>query len=215
VISPPLANIVLNYLDWHIEGHSYHFVRYADDFIVLTQSQAEAEKALNLVKDFLATQLSLKLNLEKTKIITCGKGFDFLGFSISSCGVRIRSKSVEKFRDKVRKLTIRSHNLDQEAIMKLNRVIRATANYFATTFSNCHYQFSELDKWIRRPLRCMKYKSISRRQNLRMRVKHIRRLGLLSWVDSCLIVKERMIDSPVRGNLCRSRPVRENPALAG
>lgn len=209
VISPLLANIVLNYLDWHLEDHGYPFVRYADDFIVLTQSQAEAEKALILVKDFLATQLGLELNLEKTKITTCGKGFEFLGFSISSRGVRIRPKSVEKFRDKVRKLTIRSHNLDQQAIMKLNRVIRGTANYFATTFSNCHYQFTELDKWIRRRLRCMKYKSISRRHNLRMRVKYVRRFGLLSLVDLCPIVKEQSIDSPVRGNLCRGRPVRE------
>ncbi len=32
---------------------------------------------------------------------------------------------------KIRTLTIRSHNLDAEVIMKLNRVIRGTVNYFA------------------------------------------------------------------------------------
>lgn len=191
VISPLLANIVLNYLDWHLEEHDYRFVRYADDFVVLTQSNAEAEKALTGVKDFLNKELGLELNLEKTKITTAGKGFDFLGFCMSSRNVRIRSKSVEKFRDKVRKLTIRSHNLDQEVIEKLNRVIRGTANYFDTSFSNCHNQFEQLDKWIRRRLRCMKFKSISRRHNLRMRNKHFRRLGLLSLVDLCPIVKER------------------------
>jgi len=189
VISPLLANIVLNYLDWHLEDHGYRFVRYADDFVVLVHSKAEAEKALKLVRHFLSTGLSLELNLEKTQITTYGKGFDFLGFSISSRYVRIRTKSVEKFRDKVRKLTIRSHNLDQHVIKKLNRVIRGTANYFATSFSDCHYQFIKLDKWIRRRLRCMKYKSISRRHNLRMRVKHIRRLGLQSLVDLCPLSK--------------------------
>lgn len=191
VISPLLANIVLNYLDWHLEEHGYHFVRYADDFVVLTRIEAESERALTVVRDFLSTELGLELNLEKTKVTSAGKGFDFLGFGISSRSVRIRAKSVEKFRDKVRKLTIRSHNLEHKVIEKLNRVLCGTANYFATSFSNCHRQFVELDKWIRRRLRCMKFKSISRRHNLRIRVKHFRRLGLLSLVDLCPVVKER------------------------
>jgi RNA-directed DNA polymerase len=189
VISPLLANIVLNYLDWHLEDHGYRFVRYADDFVVLVQNKAEAEKALKLVRYFLSTELSLELNLEKTQITTYGKGFDFLGFSISSRYVRIRTKSVEKFRDKVRKFTIRFHNLDRKVIEKLNRVISGTANYFATSFSNCHHQFRELDKWIRMRLRCMKFKSISRTHNLRMRVKHFRRRSLLSLVDLCPLSK--------------------------
>lgn len=193
VCSPLLANIVLNRLDWHLGNHGYQFVRYADDFLVLTKTKAEAEKALEAVRQFLRTELSLELNLEKTQIITYGKGFDFLGFSISSHYSRIRTKSVEKFQDKVRKLTIRSHNLDHEVIEKLNRVIRGTANYFATDFSNCHFQFQQLDKMVRRRLRCMKYKSISRRHNLRMRIKHLRRLGLLSLVDLCPVCQRATI----------------------
>jgi RNA-directed DNA polymerase len=190
VISPLLANIVLNYLDWHLEDCGYRFVRYADDFVVLTKTKAEAEKALKKVRHFLTTQLSLELSMEKTQIITYGEGFDFLGFSISSRWVRIRTKSVERFRAQVRRLTIRSHNLNQEVIKRLNRVIRGTTNYFVTSFSNCHYQLCELDKWIRKRLRCMKYKSISRRHNLRMRVKYFRRLGLLSLANLCPVAKE-------------------------
>jgi RNA-directed DNA polymerase len=190
VISPLLANIVLNYLDWHLEEHGYHFVRYADDFVVLCQTKAEAEKALTIVSRFLTKELGLKLSSEKTRITTFGNGFEFLGFAISSQYVRMRTKSVERFQDKVRKLTIRSHNLDRKVIEKLNRVISGTANYFATSFSDCHYQFEKLDKWTRRRLRCMKYKSISRRHNLRMRLKYFRRFGLLSLVDLCPVVKE-------------------------
>ena len=48
----------------------------------------------------------------------------------------IREKSREKFKETVRKLTIRSRNLDTKAIEKLNRVIRGTINYFATPFTS-------------------------------------------------------------------------------
>ena len=72
------------------------------------------------------------LSPEKTKITTYGKGYEFLGFSLSSRSRRMRDKSVQKFKAKVRELTVRKHNLDREAIEKLNRVIRGTANYFAT-----------------------------------------------------------------------------------
>ena len=37
---PLLANIVLNHLDWQLHQRGYRFVRYADDFVVLTQIQS-------------------------------------------------------------------------------------------------------------------------------------------------------------------------------
>ena len=44
VISPLLSNIVLNHLDWVLEQHGYKFVRYADDFVVLCETKAQAGK---------------------------------------------------------------------------------------------------------------------------------------------------------------------------
>ena len=95
----------------------------------------------------------------------------------------MRPKSVEKFKTKVRELTPRHHNLDQQVIVKLNRVIRGTANYFATTYSNVGDRFRGLDRWIRMRLRCMKYKRKSRADNGRFRLRHFRRLGLLFLSD--------------------------------
>ena len=95
----------------------------------------------------------------------------------------MRAKAVEKFKDKVRELTPRSHNLEAGVIMKLNRVIRGTANYFATSFSKCGDCFRTLDRWIRMRLRCMKYKRKSRTDNGRIRLRQFRRLGLLSLSD--------------------------------
>jgi RNA-directed DNA polymerase len=44
VISPLLANITLNSLDWLLDEHDLKFVRYADDFVVLCRSRAQAAK---------------------------------------------------------------------------------------------------------------------------------------------------------------------------
>jgi RNA-directed DNA polymerase len=190
VISPVLANIVLNHLDWQLHAKGLKFVRYADDFVVMCKSIPQAEKALEFVKHVIEQDLELQLSPEKTKIVKLSEGFEFLGFYISSYSVRMRKKSEEKFKMKIRMLTTRSHNLEAEVIKKLNRVIRGTVNYFATPFSTTITQFNHLDAWIRKRIRCMKYKRIWYSDNRRMKNKHIYRLGLLRCGELCLAVKE-------------------------
>ena len=82
VVSPLLANIVLNHLDGRLQAAGYRFVRYADDFVVCCQSHAQAEEALTLVTQTL-TELGLSLSPDKTRITTYGKGYSFLGFVLS------------------------------------------------------------------------------------------------------------------------------------
>ncbi len=182
VISPLLANIALNSLDWQLHNAGYRFVRYADDFVVLCKNEVQVQEALTLVQQHL-TSLGLTLSAEKTKTTQFREGFAFLGFAISAWSVTMRPKAVEKFKDKVRELTRRSHNLDATVIRKLNSVIRGTANYFAPSFSHVGDLFRGLDRWIRMRLRCMKYKRKSRADNGRMRLQHIRRLGLCSLTE--------------------------------
>ena len=179
VISPLLANVVLNQLDWRLEKAGYRFVRYADDFVVACASRQEAKAALELVEEVMA-DLGLSLSPEKTKIASYGKGYEFLGFRLSSKSRTMRTKSLEKFKTKIRELTRRCHNLDVRAIEKLNKVIRGTANHFATNFSTCKRHFLKLDKWIRMRVRCMKFKRKSEFDNYRLRQGSFdKKLGLL------------------------------------
>jgi group II intron reverse transcriptase/maturase len=182
VISPLLANIALNSLDWRLHDAGYRFVRYADDFVVLCRNETQVQEALDLVQQQL-TALGLTLSAEKTKTTKFREGFAFLGFVLSSWSVTMRPKSIEKFKTKVRELTPRRHNLDQTVFRKLNRVIRGTANYFATTFSNVSDLFRGLDRWIRMRLRCMKYKRKSYADNGRLRLQHLHQRCLLSLSD--------------------------------
>ena len=200
VISPLLANIVLNRLDWQLHEAGFRFARYADDFVVLCQHKREAQEALNLVREVLENELGLSLSPEKTMITTYGKGYEFLGFHLSSRSRRMRDKSVQKFKVKVRELTVRKHNLDARVIEKLNRVIRGTANYFATRFSTCRWEFQKLDSWIRMRLRCMKVKRKNYNDNRRLRVRFFRRkLGLLTLEEFCTR-RDR------HGHVCRVTP---------
>lgn len=182
VLSPLLANIALNFLDWQLHDAGYRFVRYADDFVVLCRQQHQAEEARQLVER-LVTSLGLKLSPEKTKVTKFLEGFTFLGFEITHRAYRMRAKSVEKFKDRVRELTVRSHNLDAAAVTRINAVIRGVANYFATTFSTVTKQFETLDRWLRMRLRAMKFKRKSKEDNWRLKNKHLQHLGLLSLSD--------------------------------
>lgn len=45
VISPLLANIYLNELDWELNAHNIRFVRYADDFLLFAKTKEDIQKA--------------------------------------------------------------------------------------------------------------------------------------------------------------------------
>ena len=80
VISPLLSNIYLNPLDHLMAKHGIQMVRYADDFVLLCQNKAQAEDALQEVKDW-TQQAGLILHPEKTRIVhAVTEGFDFLGY---------------------------------------------------------------------------------------------------------------------------------------
>jgi RNA-directed DNA polymerase len=209
VVSPLLANIALNDLDRHLAEHGFRFVRYADDFVVLCRTEAEAKEARTLVERLLADQLGLTLSAEKTKVTRFHEGFTFLGFDIQSRFVRMRAKSLENFKAKVRRVTLRSHNLDAQLVEQLNRVIRGTANYFTKPWSHCGDTYRSLDRWIRMRLRCIKYKRKSRKDNVRFRLKRLKRLGLLSLTDLRAACVARSSPVPQPGPFPRNRPVRE------
>jgi RNA-directed DNA polymerase len=185
VVSPLLANIVLNRFDHELDKAGYKFVRYADDFVILCKTEIQAMTALTFAKDILEKEMGLELSAEKTKIVHVKEGFDFLGFHFTHQGITMREKSVEKFKEAVRNATIRSRNLDSRVIEKLNRVIRGTVNYFACPITNTLKQFKKLDGQIRNRLRSMKTKCISKTNNWKVKNKHLTNMGLLSCIPLC------------------------------
>lgn len=215
VLSPLLANAALNFLDWHLDQLGYRFVRYADDFVVLCRTQRQAREARQAVEQFVE-QLGLALNAEKTHVTTFRKGFAFLGFDVSSYSVKMRAKSVEKFKDRIRELTARSRNLDARTIEQLGGVVRGVAGYFATWFANCAGLFRTLDRWLRMRLRCMKLKRKSKTANYRIRIRHLRRRGCVFLSDYLVPPEGKFEAVPLRRQFRRPpRPSRKGRRAAG
>jgi len=135
--------------------------------------------------------LGFQLSREKTKLTSLAKGYAVFGFTLSSRSRRMRPKSVKKFTDKIRELTPRKFNLDGDRIEQLNRVIRGTAQYFATDFFTARELLHTLDSWIRMRLRCMKTKRNSFPDNPQIRNKVFDRLGLLTLERLALCRQDR------------------------
>ncbi len=78
VVSPMLANLVLDQFDEHLALFGQKAVRYADDFAILCRTPSEAEDALELT-EYLLAELRLALNAEKSQVTSFDQGFGFLG----------------------------------------------------------------------------------------------------------------------------------------
>jgi RNA-directed DNA polymerase len=155
VISPLLANIYLDPLDRLMAEHGYPMVRYADDFVILTRSHAEAEAALAVVKAWVATN-GLTLHPEKTRIANCrkkGNGFEFLGYRFERGRRDVRKKSLDKLKETIRAKTKRTRGQNLAfVIADLNRTLRGWFGYFKHAHSST---FRQIDGMIRRRLRAM------------------------------------------------------------
>jgi len=162
VLSPVLANIYLNPLDHRMEGKGFKMVRYADDFVVLCGTKADAEAALEAIRGWMG-EAGLELHPEKTRIVDAGAGdkFEFLGYRFEKGRRWPRKKSLDKFKDKVRHITKRlnGHSLDA-IIAKLNPCLRGWFNYFKHS-RKCI--FKDLDGWTRKRLRAILKKRSKRK----------------------------------------------------
>lgn len=151
VISPLLANIYLDPLDWLMLDRGYEMTRYADDFVVQCQTKAEAIQALETIRLW-TEEAGLALHPTKTRIVNADSEiFEFLGYKFKM-GMKFPSdKSIRKFRDNIRKQTRRcnAHSL-QTILARIRPIQRGWFEYFKHAHRN---SFPEQDKWIRRRLR--------------------------------------------------------------
>lgn len=152
VISPLLSNIYLNPFDHLMSEQGYEMVRYADDFVILCQDQAQAEAALEAVRQWTEAN-GLRLHPDKTRIVNASQkgGFDFLGYHFERGMKWPRQKSEKKLKDKIRLLTKRTNGHSLPAIItNMNPILRGWFQYFKHSHWNV---FRSIDGWVRMRLR--------------------------------------------------------------
>ena len=104
-LSPLLANILLDELDVELGERGHKFVRYADDFVILCGSPRAGQRILRSVRRYLADQLKLIVNEAKSRVVKLAEA-SFLGFKIVRRQVRWTTKSLKKFKAKVKLIEV-------------------------------------------------------------------------------------------------------------
>lgn len=201
VISPLLANIYLNELDWTLDQHGVKFVRYADDFLLFAKTKEEIKQAEEVTKQVLK-ELGLEISVEKTKIVDFNDDdFDFLGFTFEHWRYRkkdgkpyyIAKPKEETWRDfrlKIKGRTRKTLTLSKEKwFERVNPIIRGKVNFYLTLWKaveefkehghtlSCYFNvFKEellaVDAYIRRRLRvAMIHHHPNQRKGMAMKTK--------------------------------------------
>lgn len=184
VVSPLLANIALHGMEnalgvrrnsngW-VKDSKRAIVRYADDFVVLCESEQDARQSQQDLTSWLKTR-GLELSPEKTRVVHLDDGFDFLGFNVRryavqtkdttkkrllSPGYKVLTKpskeAVKRFKKAVKEIfmTLKGAPVDT-LIMRLNALITGWGNYYRhavskKTFSTLdHYLFQRQVRWVK------------------------------------------------------------------
>lgn len=135
-LSPLLSNLMLDDLDRELEKRHLHFVRYADDCNIYVKSERAGLRVKATITKFLAQQLRLKVNEEKSAV---GKPSSrtFLGFTYgTNPNVQrlIAKNSLERARAKVRELVrVGKRTPLKQTTETVGRYLRGWLNYFGLT----------------------------------------------------------------------------------
>jgi RNA-directed DNA polymerase len=151
VRSPLLANLYLNPLDHLLAEAGLAMVRYADDFVILCRTPADAARALTLVQAWV-TDNGLTLHPTKTQIVDARTdGFDFLGYRFRGDLRLPRPKSLDKLKATIRAKTRRTNG---HSLCCIVASLTPTLRGWFTYFRHCHWTvFPTLDSWLRGRLR--------------------------------------------------------------
>lgn len=159
VASPLFSNIYLSVFDEKMAQAGCALTRYADDWVIICRSRAEAERALASARRVLEEELRLRLHPEKTRIVHISRGFEFLGYRIGrGKGLSHKAggpglyaiptdRSIERFKDKVRTATNRRNPKDLRGVLdELDPIIRGWGNYYRR--AHVRRLFNRLNRWI-------------------------------------------------------------------
>lgn len=157
-LSPLLANVYLNELDWEFSRRGVPCIRYADDIVLLAKSERASERLLESSTKYLEDTMKLKVNREKSRTVSVFaiRNFKYLGFCFGKNGkgiyIRVHAKVWKKAKDKLRLLTSRSRcGSIVKTLEKIKVYMRGWLNYYG--IADMKNNIEELNGWLYRRIR--------------------------------------------------------------
>ena len=174
IISPLLANIALDGLEDRLMAYrkvkEYHyttsngrqrtqyketcrygFIRYADDFVVTSETKEDIEAIVPVIEEWLG-QRGLELNREKTQVTRISDGVNFLGFHIRQfkgrCLTLPQQEKVHALLDRIRAWLKANVGAQPEAVIyTLNPILRGWGNYYRHGVSKRAFRYVDHHVW--------------------------------------------------------------------
>lgn len=176
LLSPLLANILLDDLDKELEKRGLKFCRYADDCNIYVKSLRAGLRVKQGIQRFLEKKLKLKVNEEKSAVDRPWKR-TFLGFSFTperEARIRLAPKSIQRFKQRIRQSTNPNWSLPmEERIRRVNQYTMGWMGYFQLIETPSILR--NMEGWVRRRLRLCLWLQWKR---VRTRIRELRALGL-------------------------------------
>ena len=161
-LSPVLANVVLDELDWELERRGHRFARYADDCNIVVGSERAGARVMEGVKRFIEDSLRLTVNSRKSAVDRPWNR-KFLGFTVSRTGIKLKvaDSAIAKLKARVREQTRRTRGRRiGDIVAELRETLLGWKAYFGA--AEVLSPLRDLDKWVRRKLRCYHWKQWGR-----------------------------------------------------
>ena len=175
-LSPLLSNILLDEWDRELERRGHRFVRYADDCNVYVRSKVAGERVLISLERWLSQRLRLHVNRDKSGVARPWTR-KFLGYSVTwdrAARLRVAPAAVQRLKTKLRGILRQGRGRRlADTVSELNLATRGWVVYFR--LAEVKTSFEDLDKWLRRKLRCVLWRQWKRP---RTRLHELRRRGL-------------------------------------
>ena len=224
IISPVIANMVLDGLEQHIikacdivfykngakcrvsSAKRVNFIRYADDFIITAQhKELIIDKILPAVKEFLIIR-GLEVQTEKTHITLVADGFDFLGQTVrrfdNKLMIKPSKKSIKSVKEKLYEM-IKTHcqSPTHVLIRSINPIIKGWAYYHRHVVSKL--VFTSVDTYIFRALWQWAKRRHPKKSAKWVKAKYFKTIKGRSWIfceliDGILYTLNRMETVPIR-----------------
>lgn len=111
------VNIYMNKFDQFVKHKlkMKYYIRYADDFVILSENKKESESLIELIKNFLKKELKLELHPNKISIETFSSGVDFLGVVNFPHHKILRTKTKRRM---IKKIQNKKNDLEKRIISK-------------------------------------------------------------------------------------------------